>query len=111
MEAALAAKREEAQTVFQELTRGVEMFRMLGLVFEHLPDERLRLVFTQIDAAAPEARYSFCVRVDEAGRYTVSDVQPAVPGLDAKVQQLNASDNFAQFALSMRQAFVDTAAL
>ena len=44
----------EVRLELQELSRGLECFRRLGLAFEKLADDRLRLVFTLIDAARPQ---------------------------------------------------------
>ena len=53
-----------------ELQKGCEMYRaMLGLEFERVGDERLRLIFTNIDERAPSRTFSFQVFVDKEDHY------------------------------------------
>ena len=94
----------------QELTRGVAFYKRLGLDFEKIHDERLRLVFTQVDALDPTRKFAFNVRVAESDEaYTVDDVDPPVAGLDALVAQLNATNDFSVFVQMMRRKFVEVA--
>ena len=96
----------------QELTRGVACYKRLGLDFEKIHDERLRLVFTQIDALDPTRKFAFNVRVSGDGdeAYTVDDVEPPVAGLDALVAHLNETNDFSVFVQMMRRKFIETAA-
>lgn len=94
-----------------ELTRGVSYYKRLGLEFEKIHDDRLRLVFTQVDALDPTRKFAFNVRVaDEDASYSVDGVEPPVAGLEALVAQLNATNDFSVFVQLMRRKFVDAAA-
>ena len=79
------------QTEAKELTRGIVFYKRLGLDFRrvggqsygfsfvwHLKfcshydarsDDRLRLIFTQIDASAPEREFCFTIKVDQSDKY------------------------------------------
>lgn len=95
----------------QELTRGVAFYKRLGLEFEKIHDERLRLVFSQIDALDPTRKFAFNVRVSDADEsYSVDGVEPPVAGLEALVAQLNESNDFSAFVQMMRRKFVEAAA-
>lgn len=100
------ARREaDARHQLSELTRGIACYRRLGLDFEKLGDDRLRLVFTQVDARDPDRAFSFCVRVTDSDAYEVDDVTPAVGELPALVRTLNDGNDFSRFVQAMRRAF------
>lgn len=110
------------------LDRALELYRgALGL--ELVPaDDELRLVFTQIDARAPERPFCFAVVADEeegggeaggaagagvaakAPVYRVTRCEPEVAELPALRAKLAATGDFAAFVKGMRRAFVAHAA-
>lgn len=105
------SREAEVRFQLQELSKGVAFYRRLGLDFEKIADERLRLVFTLIDPLDPARAFSFNVRVaGEDDAYAVDSVSPPVPGVDALVAQLNASNDFSRFVQLMRRKFVEAAA-
>jgi Chromosome segregation protein Spc25 len=112
-----AAARTEDE--LNNLTRGVVLYKHLGLEFERVGDDassssssssgaHLKLIFTQIDAAAPAAQFTFTVAVDAADTYGVYDCAPPVPdaGLQGLLRELNASNDFSAFVCGMRREFV-----
>jgi hypothetical protein len=100
----------EVRLELQELSRGLECFRRLGLAFEKLADDRLRLVFTLIDAARPQRRFCFTVKMTESDAYAVDEVDPPVAALDGMVRLLNESNDFSRFVQGMRREFKALAA-
>jgi len=89
-----------------ELNKGCTMYRnMLGLEFERIGDERLRLVMTSIDARAPSRAFSFTVYVDSADRYHIEHCDPMVPMLATLVEKLNENNDFSLFVRSLRHEF------
>jgi hypothetical protein len=95
----------------QELTKGVAFYKRLGLEFEKIHDERLRLVFTLIDPLDPSRPFAFNVRVSEADdAYSVDGVDPPVPGVPELVAQLNRDNDFSRFVQLMRRRFIEGAA-
>ena len=97
----------EARYQLSELTKGVSYYRRLGLDFEKIHDDKLRLVFTQIDARDPSRRFAFSLRVTAADAYEVQECVPLLaPGeLERLLAELNAGNDFSRFVQKMRAAF------
>ena len=94
-----------------ELTRGIAFNKRLGLEFEKIHDDRLRLVFTLIDGARPDRKFCFNVRVSAGDAYVVDGIEPPVPGgVEAIVSELNATNDFSRFVQTMRRAFLEVVA-
>ena len=89
-----------------ELTKGITCYRRLGLDFEKVQDDKLRLTFSALDAAAPDATATLSVRVSAGDKYEVDGVSPPVEGLAGLVAELNAGNDFSLFVQRMRKAFV-----
>ena len=110
--AAEKGRREtDARHQLNELARGITFYRRLGLDFEKISDERLRLVFTAIDASDPERPFSFSMRVTDTDAYEVDDCEPRVAELPALLRALNENNDFSRFVQGMRRAFKESAAL
>ena len=84
---------------------GSALYKKLGLDFERVENDQLRLCFTQVDAARPQREFSLQVRVDANDVYHVTRVEPGVAALPALVEELNATNDFSRFVRSMRAAF------
>lgn len=100
-------ERREAEVTLelQELSRGLDCYRRLGLAFEKLADDRLRLVFTLVDAARPQRRFCFTVKMTEADAYAVDECDPPVAALEGMVRLLNETNDFSRFVQGMRREF------
>lgn len=100
-------RESEARFQLQELTRGVAFYRRLGLEFDKIHDDKLRMVFTQVDPADPARRFAFTVWVTPAETYALDDVAPALPPgvAPALLAELNAGNDFSAFVQRMRRAF------
>jgi hypothetical protein len=103
-------EKRESEVKFQlnELTKGVSFYRRLGLEFEKIDADKLKLVFTLIDPAAPSKTYSFNVRITAADNYEVDEVNPPIAGVDVLLTELNTNNDFSRFVQLMRKKFVDT---
>jgi hypothetical protein len=99
------AREKEVRFQLNELTKGISFYRRLGLDFEKINDDRLRLVFAQIDPAAPDRKFGFSVRVTDPDVYEVDDCVPPVPGLGELLREVNTTNDFAKFVLQMRHKF------
>jgi len=89
-----------------ELDKGCSVYRsMLGLEFERVGDERLRLVFTNIDPHAPSRAFAFQVFVDSSDHYHIEHCEPHLSGLPALADQLNKTNDFSVFVRSARREF------
>jgi hypothetical protein len=89
----------------KELTKGIVFYKRLGLDFKRVGDDRLRLIFTQIDAAFPEKEFSFTIKVDQTDAYQVEACEPAIPEIPEYLACLNKSNDFSVFVRTMRQSF------
>eukprot|EP00743_Colponemidia_sp_Colp-15_P002725 GILK01002951.1.p1 GENE.GILK01002951.1~~GILK01002951.1.p1 ORF type:complete len:245 (+),score=60.84 GILK01002951.1:57-737(+) len=89
-----------------ELTKGVQFYKeRLGLDFQRVGDNRLRVVFTQIDPDQPNKEFWFSVHVNENDIYQIEDCVPAVGGVSKMLDELNTSNNFSSFVQAMRRKF------
>ena len=102
---ALADGEQRRRWRVDELTKGAALYKKLGLDFERVENDQLRLCFTQVDAARPQREFSLQVRVDANDVYHVTRVEPGVAALPALVEELNATNDFSRFVRSMRAAF------
>jgi hypothetical protein len=89
----------------RELTKGVVFYKKLGLEFHRMGDDRLKLIFTMVDAASPEREFSFDVYVNGEDVYEVEQCEPAVPTLPELLAKVNADNDFSAFVRAMRQQF------
>jgi hypothetical protein len=88
-----------------ELSKGVKAFEALGLRFQTLPEGKLQLVFTRIDALAPSREFTIAVRVDDGNRFQVLSCEPAIADLAPEIDELNTTSDFSRFVQSVRTKF------
>uniref|UniRef100_A0A7S1G7N0 Kinetochore protein SPC25 n=1 Tax=Bicosoecida sp. CB-2014 TaxID=1486930 RepID=A0A7S1G7N0_9STRA len=105
VEKSVASKRAEATYAVDELTKGVAFYKRLGLDFDGLGEDVLRLTFTQIDPAAPDREFTFTVNVTDDNVYVVRDVSPPVAGVEEMCEELNETNDFSFFVRRMRREF------
>mmetsp|Transcript_43194 Transcript_43194/g.90190 ORF Transcript_43194/g.90190 Transcript_43194/m.90190 type:complete len:239 (+) Transcript_43194:77-793(+) len=96
----------QKETRLSELGKGCSTYqRLLSLEFERMGDERLRLVFTNLDARAPSRAFSFQVYVDALDKYHIENCEPALPNLPALTDTLNQTNDFSTFVRAVRREF------
>merc|ERR1711865_795693 len=83
----------------------------LGLRFERVEDDFLRVVFTHIDPADLTKEFSVVVCVDSENVYQIPDgsCKPDLPTLNDMLEQLRTSNDFPGFVRQMRCQFVESA--
>jgi hypothetical protein len=109
LEQAIAEQEAAGERRGQELAKGTAMYRRwLGLAFERVGEDRLRLELTHVDPSSPERPFSFEVFVDRTNVYHVSKCEPALPGLAQLVGRLNETNNFAEFVRTVRRKFQES---
>jgi len=105
-ESVLQQAQQQKDTRLSELQRGCDTYRgFLGLDFERVGDERLRLIFTQIDERNPKRVFCFQVFVDPNDHYHIERCEPTIPAIDALTESLNSSNDFSAFVRGMRREF------
>lgn len=109
LERAIAEQEVASERRAAELAKGTSMYkRWLGLTFERVGDDRLRLDLTHVDPSLPERSFSFEVFVDANNLYHVSNCSPPLPGLPLLVSRLNETNNFAEFVRTVRRKFQES---
>lgn len=99
------AREERVRFTLNELTKGVAYYKRLGLDFDRIHDDKLRLSFTLIDPRAPDRAFAFNVKVSDSDTYHVDSCEPPIAGLEGLVADLNASNDFSAFVQTMRRKF------
>lgn len=90
------------QTIYQE---------RLGLRFERVADDHLRVVFDKVDPNNPNKEFWFAVAVDAQNVYQIAEnkCKPYVEALPTMLSELNKTNNFGSFVRQMRHEFVQLA--
>jgi hypothetical protein len=93
-----------------DLTRGVRLYRFLGLEFEKAENDCMRFSFTQIDPSDPLKPFQFLLLVDQNDLYRLVETNPSLEMnyANAIIDQLNRDNNISYFVVNMRRAFQKT---
>mmetsp|Transcript_40866 Transcript_40866/g.52672 ORF Transcript_40866/g.52672 Transcript_40866/m.52672 type:complete len:252 (+) Transcript_40866:31-786(+) len=110
----LAQRNQEHQTMINNLTIGLQLYRSLGMDFKKSPDQSLSMVFTLIDKHDPAREFRISLRLSDIEKvYVVTAVKPAldVVTLSQMVDDLNSaydhqdSTGFPRFVTKVRRMF------
>ncbi|KAI7843139.1 hypothetical protein COHA_003310 [Chlorella ohadii] len=111
-EAALSNQESLKERKLGALHQALAMYRSrLGLEFVHGEGEQLRCIFTQLDPRDHARPFQFAVQVVGDNSYAVQACEPAVPGLQRLLEQLNGGGSFSAFVRCMRSEFQAALAL
>ena len=77
----------------------------IGITFDKVGDDRLRLTFTSIDSAQPDRQFFVEVRVTAGDQYVVEHCEPMVPDLRALTDTLNTTNDFSAYVRNLRRRF------
>lgn len=102
----LTRRQAELDYAIKEMSKGIAYYARLGLTFEAMADENVRLVFTHIDPAQPAQPYTFTLHVSESEEYVLRECSPSLPSMPTLLAELNATNNFSAFVQRVRAAFV-----
>ena len=85
--------------------------KRLGLRFERVEDDYLKVVFNHIDPKELEKEFSIIVCVDSDDVYQIPEgsCQPQIPHLESMLEDLRASNDFPGFVRKLRATFVEMA--
>lgn len=111
-EAARANKLREMEASLNELTRGVVMYKFLGLEFQRADNDQLLIRFTHLDPKDWSREFSFRVGLGPDDAYRVDGCAPPIKTavLSALLTRLNAPNEvdameFPGFVVEMRRTF------
>ncbi|XP_028392404.1 kinetochore protein Spc25-like isoform X2 [Dendronephthya gigantea] len=99
--------KEKTMLKMNQYTKGISFFQdYLGFTFEKVDKDHLKFMFKYIDPNDPEGCFTFTVQVDEnTGIYNIKDCSPVINQLADLTENLNKTNDFTQFVISVRQAF------
>lgn len=103
---------KEATHNMTEKRVGQQTFQeRLGLRFERVEDDHLRVVFNNIDVQDPAKDFWFAVQIDEDNVYQFGNTscKPYVEELPDMLSNLNETNDFGSFVRQMRTKFVELA--
>jgi cytochrome c biogenesis protein ResB len=107
---ALIKAEKEAAHNMSEKRVGQQIFQeRLGLRFERVDVDHLRVVFNNITAEDPDKEFWFAVHVDQQNVYQIGEgsCRPPVEELPEMLHKLNETNNFGSFVRQMRAKFVE----
>lgn len=112
LQLAKEAKIREMESSLNELTRGVVLYKFLGLEFQRAENDQLLIRFTHLDPASWEREFVFRVGLGADDAYRVDGCRPelAPEHLARLLAKLNAPNEvdameFPGFVVEMRRAF------
>ncbi|KAG7668201.1 hypothetical protein Ndes2526B_g01083 [Nannochloris sp. 'desiccata'] len=105
-----AAREASQQKTVSGVRTALQMYQQrLGLSFEHNSLQgTVDMVFTMIDSAQPQREFKLGVAVLSDDRYGVRSCDPPLPNIQELVDELNATNSFANFVRAAREAFQAT---
>eukprot|EP01122_Echinamoeba_exundans_P011306 TRINITY_DN4450_c0_g1_i1.p1 TRINITY_DN4450_c0_g1~~TRINITY_DN4450_c0_g1_i1.p1 ORF type:complete len:231 (-),score=52.04 TRINITY_DN4450_c0_g1_i1:100-792(-) len=93
----------------KEYSSGIAYYQQfLGLTYERVGEQGLRLVFTKVDSKNPSKEFYFSLSLNESNSYEMGECQPEVQCIDI-LEQLNSSNNLSVFVVGMRKLFQEYA--
>lgn len=98
------------QRKYNDLTKGISLYKYLGLEFQKADGDCMRFIFTQIDESNPQRQYYFTIFVDDQDSYQFVNSNPPLDKsiCSQYIQKLNVDSNIARFVANMRRAFKET---
>lgn len=99
--------RKAKERSLNDLTRGIRLYRFLGLEFEKAENESMKFSFSHIDPADTSRLFYFYLLVDNNDQYQLVDAKPSLnPSLCmGLIRKLNHDNNIAHFVVNMRRSF------
>ncbi|KAM8788054.1 kinetochore protein Spc25 isoform 1-T1 [Rhynchonycteris naso] len=99
------AKRTSEERL-ERLQKSVDLYKdRLGLEIRKIYGDRLQFIFTNIDPKHPDSPFMFCLHLNEARDYEVSDSAPHLECLAEFQENLRKTKNFSAFLANVRKAF------
>ncbi|XP_066201659.1 kinetochore protein Spc25 [Saccopteryx leptura] len=100
-----SAKRTSEERL-ERLQKSVDLYKdRLGLEIRKIYGDKLQFIFTNIDPKHPDSPFMFCLHLNEARDYEVSDSAPHLECLAEFQENLRKTKNFSAFLANVRKAF------
>mmetsp|Transcript_1021 Transcript_1021/g.1092 ORF Transcript_1021/g.1092 Transcript_1021/m.1092 type:complete len:234 (+) Transcript_1021:282-983(+) len=106
----IKALKKKQEYEMQQLTRGMKLYKMLGLSFEKVSEDWLKLSFTHIDPNDHSREFYFVVFLDRNDVYHIQEVNPVIGNVQPLINELNETNNFSLFVRRMRKRFKELVA-
>ncbi|KAM5327078.1 kinetochore protein Spc25 isoform 1-T1 [Glossophaga mutica] len=102
----ISTARKAIDERLQRLQKSVDLYKdRLGLEIRKIYGDKLQFIFTNIDPKHPDSPFMFCVHLNEARDYEVSDSAPHLECLAEFQENLRKTKNFSAFLANIRKAF------
>ncbi|XP_006083234.1 kinetochore protein Spc25 isoform X1 [Myotis yumanensis] len=102
----ISTAKKTSEERLQRLQKSVDIFKdRLGLEIRKIYGDKLQFIFTNIDPKHPDSPYMFCLHLNEARDYEVSDSAPHLECLAEFQENLRKTKNFSAFLANVRKAF------
>lgn len=102
----ISTAKEASEERLQRLQKSVDVFKdRLGLEIRKIYGDKLQFIFTNIDPKHPDSPFMFCLHLNEARDYEVSDSAPHLECLAEFQENLRKTKNFSAFLANVRKAF------
>ncbi|KAM7104200.1 kinetochore protein Spc25 isoform 1-T1 [Molossus nigricans] len=102
----ISTAKKSSEERLQRLQKSVDMFKdRLGLEIRKIYGDKLQFIFTNIDPKHPDSPFMFCLHLNEARDYEVSDCAPHLECLAEFQENLRKTKNFSAFLANVRKAF------
>ncbi|XP_014400951.1 PREDICTED: kinetochore protein Spc25 isoform X2 [Myotis brandtii] len=94
----ISTAKKTSEERLQRLQKSVDIFKdRLGLEIRKIYGDKLQFIFTNIDPKHPDSPYMFCLHLNEARDYEVSDSAPHLECLAEFQENLRKTKNFSAF--------------
>ncbi|XP_024435686.2 kinetochore protein Spc25 isoform X2 [Desmodus rotundus] len=102
----ISTAKKASEERLQRLQKSVDLYKdRLGLEIRKIYGDKLQFIFTNIDPKHPDTPFMFCVHLNEARDYEVSDSAPHLECLAEFQENLRKTKNFSAFLANVRKAF------
>ncbi|XP_011356468.2 kinetochore protein Spc25 isoform X1 [Pteropus vampyrus] len=102
----ISTAKKASEERLKRLQKSVDLYKeRLGLEIRKIYGDKLQFIFTNIDPKHPDSPFMFCLHLNEARDYEVSDSAPQLECLAEFQENVRKTKNFSAFLANVRKAF------
>ncbi|XP_019512147.1 PREDICTED: kinetochore protein Spc25 [Hipposideros armiger] len=102
----ISTTKKASEERLKRLQKSVDLYKdRLGLEIRKIYGDKLQFIFTNIDPKHPDSPFMFCLHLNEARDYEVSDSTPHLECLSEFQENVRKTKNFSAFLANVRKAF------